>query len=313
MDNHNHSHVAPETMSRKFLISMVLLGVVLLAESLGGLWTNSLALLSDAGHVFMDLLALLLAWMAIKWAMRPATNTQTYGWQRAEIFAALINGISIAAIAIFIVMDAIQRMRHPEPVKSGPMMVIAIAGLIVNLVIALILMRSRDENINVRSAFLHVIGDALASVGVIAGGLVISTTGWYVVDPLISVFIALIIVVGGYRVVRESLRVLIEGAPANIDSEAVIRTIRDTQGVCGVHDFHLWSISSQAPALSAHVVVPPELWIEAPEILGKIERELKERFSVLHTTIQMEKLDGQPDQAFCDVESYQPKNNENTK
>jgi len=205
-------------------------------------------------------------------------------------------------------MDAIQRMRHPEPVKSGPMMVIAIAGLIVNLVIALMLMRSRDENINVRGAFLHVMGDALASVGVIAGGLVISATRWYVVDPLISVFIALIIVVGGYRVLRESLHVLIEGAPANIDSEAVIRAIRNTKGVCGVHDFHLWSISSQTPALSAHVVVQPEQWAEAPEILGSIEYELQERFGVQHTTIQMEKLDGQPDQAFCDIDSYHSQN-----
>ena len=196
---------------------------------------------------------------------------------------------------------------------SSGMMAIAIAGLIVNLAIALMLMRSRDANINVRGAFLHVIGDALASVGVIVGGLVISATGWYIVDPLISVFIALIIVVGGYRVVRESLSVLIEGAPTHIDAEAVIRAIKDTQGVCGVHDFHLWSISSQAAALSAHVVMPPALWTEAPEILGRIEHELHEHFGVRHTTIQMEKFDGQPDRAFCNIESYHNKNARNNR
>jgi cobalt-zinc-cadmium efflux system protein len=285
---------------------MAFTAIVLVVETAGGFWTHSLALLSDAGHVFMDFLALILTYLAIVWSSRPANNSKTYGYHRLEIFAAFINGISIAGIAIMIFIEAYRRMREPVEVNSFDMMVIAILGLVVNAGIAVLLMRSRDESLNVRSAFLHVIGDALASVGVIIGGVVMIYTKWYLIDPIVSVVIAGIIVVGGWRVLRESFHTLLEGAPTHIDPDEVVRAIQGVENVCRVHDFHVWCLSSHVCALSAHIIIRPEDWTVAPEILARVEHVCKEHFGIYHTTIQMEKLENQEDQVYCDIASVMP-------
>ncbi len=205
------------SITRGFGLAIALTAVTLVAETFGGIWTNSLALLSDAAHVFMDLFALALSLMAIKLAARPATDRRTYGWHRAEIFASLINGATLILIGVGILREAWVRLLHPEVVKSKEMFIIAVIGLVMNLAAASRLHHHSHEDLNVRSAFLHVLGDAVASVGVIVGGLVMLFTHWYVLDAVISMAIVLIIGWGSLRILREAGHILLEGVPPHVD------------------------------------------------------------------------------------------------
>ncbi len=282
-DNHLDSSI-----SRGFLFAIVLTSVTLVAELIGGFWTNSLALLSDAAHVFMDLFALVLSLMAIKLANLPASDRRTYGWHRAEIFASLINGATLIVMAFGILFEAWDRFLEPEAVKSKEMFIIATVGLVMNLIAASRLHGHSHDDLNVRSAFLHVLGDAIASVGVIIGGLVMLYTGWYVIDALISAVIALIIGWGSIRIIREAGHILLEGVPANIDVGELVKKMRQVDGVNDVHHLHCWSICSHITSLSAHIDIEPEYRLRQSEIIGEIEEMLDHDYHITHSTLQGE-------------------------
>ncbi len=284
---HGEIHLDQSIAGRfKYAIALTLLTFV--AEVAGGIWTNSLALLSDAAHVFLDLFALFLSLAAIKLAGYPASDTRTYGWHRMEVFASFINGASVFAIALGIFYEAWGRLFRPEEVKSLPMFIIAAVGLTMNLVAAGALHSHSHDDLNVRSAFLHVIGDAAASVGVIVGGLVIYFTRWYVLDAIISIGIGFVIFWGAWRVLRESAHILLEGVPRGMTIAEVVESIRSVEGVNDVHHLNLWTICSHILALSAHVDVEPEYKTKQAGVLRRIEELLLDRYHITHTTLQVE-------------------------
>jgi cobalt-zinc-cadmium efflux system protein len=289
MHAHAETHL-DQSIAGRFKYAIVLTGATLVAELAGGLWTNSLALLSDAAHVFLDLFALLLSLGAIKLASYPVSDTRTFGWHRMEVFASFINGTTVFIIAAVICYEALGRMVHPEHVKSLPMMLIAAVGLAMNLFAAGALHGHSHDDLNVRSAFLHMVGDAAASVGVIIGGIIMYFSNWYLLDAIISVGIGFVIFWGSWRVVRESLHILLEGVPRDIDVHDVAETIREVEGVEEVHHVNIWTICSHINALSGHIVVPPSYGGERGGLLRKIEERLFERFHISHTTLQMESV-----------------------
>lgn len=277
-----------QSISRGFGIAIALTAVTLVAEVVGGFWTNSLALLSDAAHVFMDLFALVLSLAAIRLAAFPATDRRTYGWHRGEIIASLINGATLLLIALGILHEAWGRLLHPEAVKSKEMFIIATIGLVMNLLAASRLHQHAHDDLNIRSAFLHVVGDAIASVGVIVGGILMLYTQWYVLDALISIGIVLVIGFGALRILREALHILLEGVPKHIDIEQVVAKMRTVEGVNDIHHLHVWSICSHISALSAHIDIDPEYRLRQGEIVGQIERMLDHDFHITHSTLQGE-------------------------
>jgi cobalt-zinc-cadmium efflux system protein len=277
-----------QSITRGFLFAIGLTAVTLVGELIGGFWTNSLALLSDAAHVFMDLFALLLSLLAIQLSGRPASDRRTYGWHRAEILASLMNGLTLLLIAFGILQEAWDRLLNPQPVKSAEMFVIASLGLVMNLIAASRLHGHSHDDLNVRSAFLHVIGDAIASVGVILGGVVMLYTGWFVVDALISDVIAIIIGWGSIRLLREAGHILLEGVPPGVELNRVIEKIRAVAGVNDVHHLHCWAICSHISALSAHIDVEPEYRLRQGAIVGELEDMLERDFHITHCTLQVE-------------------------
>jgi len=280
----NHTNTQLE---RRFLIALAISLLVFVAELVGGWWTGSLALLSDSAHVFLDFFALALSYIAMRASALPADDRHTYGWHRLEVFAALTNGVTLLGITAAILFEAWERLQNPTPIHSVEMLTIAVIGLVANLGVARLLHEHHDD-LNTRSAFLHVIGDALASLGVIAGGIVIMLTGWYVVDPLISVFIGVIILAGSWRVLRSSLHILFEGTPEGIAVHDVAQAMAQVAGVQEIHDLHLWSICSGYPALSAHVLVANAACETTTTQMAALKQTLAEKFNIQHTTIQFE-------------------------
>jgi len=292
-----------KAIENRFVLSMLLTFAILIAEVIGGFWTGSLALLSDAAHVFMDVFALGLSYLALRLSSMPADDRHTYGFHRLEVLAALINGVTLGAIAIEIFSEAWQRWFHPQPVKSAEMLVIAVIGLVVNLVVAFVLgghehehdhegedgaeAHEEAEDLNVRSAFLHVVGDAVSSVGVIVAAGVIWFTGWEWVDPLMSVFIGIIIVLSSWRVLKSSLHILIEGVPEHLSVEKIGASMAGVPGVLDVHDLHVWSICSGHVALSAHVITADQTITDGNGIMTELKARLRQ-FGIEHTTIQFE-------------------------
>ncbi len=288
--NHHGDHLHGGTTSagRRLRMAFFLTAMILGAELAGGLLANSLALLSDAGHVFTDLLSLGLAWFAAVQAMRPATPRRTYGFHRVGILAALVNALTLLSISLVITFEAIRRLQSPEPVNGILMVAVATVGLLTNLYVAISLHQEPGENLNVRSALLHVIGDALASVAVIVGAIIIQFTGIYFVDPLLSVLIALIIVGGAWSIVLETINILLEGTPSGINLDKLIQDIRETTGVMDAHDIHVWSLSSGIHAMSGHVVIEDQALSESAAILRELSGMLAEKYGIDHATIQFE-------------------------
>jgi len=289
--HHDHSHEHDEldrSITSGFRLAIILTSVTLVAELIGGFWTNSLALLSDAAHVFMDLFALLLSLTAIYLAKRPASDRRTFGWHRAEVFASFINGGTLIVIAVGILHEAWERIQHPEAVKSKEMFVIAVIGLIMNLVAANKLHSHSHDDLNVRSAFLHVLGDAIASVAVIIGGLIMLYTEWYMIDAILSGIIALIIGWGSIRLLREAGHILLEGTPVGIDVDEVVERMREVEGVNDIHHLHIWAICSHISVLSAHVDLVPEYRLRQGDVIGELEQMLEHDFHITHTTLQGE-------------------------
>ena len=281
---HAHDH---RSASRRALGTVLALTVgVTAVEVVGGFLTGSLALLADAGHMLSDTFAIGLALVALTLAGRPSTPRRSFGFQRAEILAAFVNGLTLVLVSGWIAWEAVQRFRDPPEILGGWMLAVAAVGLAVNVVSAGILMRSARESLNVEAALRHVVADVLGSVGVLAAALVILLTGWTTIDPIVSLAIAVLIVASAWSVLRDSTAILMEQTPSGIDADQVARAIVEVPGVTSVHDLHVWRITSGFDALSAHVLVGRGE--DCHGLRQDIERVLAERFDITHTTLQVD-------------------------
>ncbi|HEY1727937.1 MAG TPA: cation diffusion facilitator family transporter [Candidatus Baltobacteraceae bacterium] len=269
-------------------VAFIATTLVAAIECAGGFLAHSLALLTDSAHVFLDAIALLIALAAMHLASRPATRRQTFGFGRTEILAALLNGGLLFAITVFIVVEAVRRLMNPV-IPEGPLMAaFAAFALIVNAALSIVLARKMHENLNMRAATLHVLGDALSSFGVILGALVIWRFGWSWIDPLLSIGIAAVIVVGVVRIVLEASDVLLESVPAHVNVERVQDRIRRVDGIVGVHDLHVWTLGTGNYALSAHILLPDRSISDATQILQSVDRAMRDEFAISHVTVQFE-------------------------
>jgi len=267
--------------------ALALTVVILVIELVGGLLSHSLALLSDAGHVLTDVFALGLAWFAVEQSKRPADQRRTFGYQRVSILAALLNSVTLIVIVIAIAYEAVRRLAAPQPVHGQIVIVAALAGIAINVFVILAL-RGDSHSLNLRAAVLHVTGDMAASAGVVVAGLVILLTGWLYIDPLLSLAIAALIAYGALGIVRETVNLLLEGTPPEIDLAAVKAEIESSHLVTGVHDLHVWALSSDEMALSCHVVIGDCPLADAEHVVRGLEGRLCDRFAIGHTTIQVE-------------------------
>lgn len=286
---HHHDHHAARSGNKKgLLIALLITASIAVLEFSGGLFTGSLALLSDSGHMLSDASSLVLSLFAIWFAARPASKRNTYGFHRLEILAALLNGVTLFVIAGFIIWEAYGRLLDPPTVSSNTMIVIAVIGLLANLASAAALLKKGDVkgNVNLRSAYLHVLGDALGSVGAILAGIVMSLFGWYIFDPIISVVVALLILRGAWGVLVQSVHILMEGSPASIDQSEVKQCLEGIPGVVEVHDLHIWTITSGMDALSCHLTI--EDGSQSQTVLQEAISALETNFQIGHSTIQVE-------------------------
>lgn len=304
----NHAHCAHSHASNKVVLrnSFFIIFAFMLVEVAGGLATNSLALLSDAGHMLSDAAALGLSLFAFKFGERKGNLQKTFGYRRIEILAATINAVTLIVIAVFIVIEAARRLQNPPEVATTGMLAISTLGLAVNIVVALYMLRGSDvrENVNMRGAYLHVLGDAAGSVGAIAAALAMMWFGWGWADAAASLLVAALIVKSGWGVLKEGLNILMEGSPKGVCLDALVAQIRGVDGVLSVHDLHVWSITSGANALTAHIVVSGELSVrEAERIMAEISHEM-EHLGITHTTLQLESSDNEcADELICEVGS----------
>jgi cobalt-zinc-cadmium efflux system protein len=277
-----------DVIQKKFRVFIWLSLFVLILEVAGGIITNSLALFSDAGHVLIDLLALLLAYFALRLARRGTTEQFTYGYYRAEILAAMANAIILFFLTLYIFYASYQRLLSPSPIKGPEMFVIAVIGLAANLYVVLKMHGDEKENLNVRGAYLHVLSDTISSIGVVIGGLLIIITGNYLIDPLVSAAIGVFILVNCLGLVRESVRILMEAVPKGMDLQQVSEDILQVPRVKEIHDLHIWSIASDVCALSAHVLIETEDMNSLNSIIAEINDMLKRKYGITHSVIQGE-------------------------
>ena len=276
-----HVHGSGTGLKRAFALTFA----VLLVEVVGGILSHSLALLSDAGHVLTDVFALGLAWFAAEQSLRPADVKRTYGYQRLTILAALLNAVTLIVIVLAIAFEAVRRLMAPQEVHGGIVIVSALIGIAINSVVILGL---REKTLNIRAVFLHVAGDIGASIGVVIAGAVILLTGWLYIDPLLSLAIAALIAYGAWGIVRETVNLLMEGTPRQIDLAQVRQAITSTPKVTDMHDLHVWALSPEQTALSVHVVVGDCPLADAEHLVRDLEQRLCAKFDIGHTTIQVE-------------------------
>jgi cobalt-zinc-cadmium efflux system protein len=285
--SHGHTH-RPAGTGVRLGWSLVATALFVIVEVVGGIRAHSLALLSDAGHNFTDAGALLLAWVGFRLQSRPADETKTYGYHRAGVLTAFLNALTLLALSAWILYESVERFRNPQPVQEGIMIVVAEGGLVVNAAIMLWLRSASRHDLNIRSAFIHMLGDAVGSVAIIGGAVVIRYTGWVRVDPVLSALIAVLIVWSAWDIVRESLNILLEGLPRGLKLADVAGAMREVDGVLDVHDLHIWSLGSSTHALSCHVLiedVPPSA---SDAILRRLNGMIEQRFHISHTTVQFE-------------------------
>ncbi|MCX7027265.1 MAG: cation diffusion facilitator family transporter [Spirochaetes bacterium] len=288
------NHAGPEDSSaagNKFLLSILITSLTLIAEIVGGLLTGSLALLSDAAHVFLDIFALVLSYGAVRLATRAPSPRHTFGFHRMKVLAAFVNGATLIIVAIEIFREAISRFVHPVSVIAAPMLIVAVIGLAANLIVAIILKEHDHADLNARAAFLHVLGDALSSVGVIIAGLVMLLTGWTWVDPAASILIGFVILTGAWRVLKEVVHILNEGSPESANPDEVSAALAMVPGVLTVHDLHIWSIEPGYSVMSVHALLEDQLLSDTGSILGRIKDIARQRFKIEHTTVQFECAD----------------------
>lgn len=277
-------------------IALAITFVYILVEAVGGFLANSLALLADAGHMFTDVAALTLTLAAIWFASRPATSRKTYGYYRTEILAAFVNGIALVLLSLWIIFEAVERWQSPPEVRGLEMTVVAVGGLIVNLIAAWLLHSDHKHDLNLRGAWLHVMGDLLGSIAAISAGLLIIFFGWSLADPICSIFISVVIIASAWRLILESVNVLLEGTPRHIEIGLVEEAILATEGVGGVHDLHVWTISSGIDALSAHITHGES--VSHSDLLAAVRNRLHSDFGIDHLTIQMENMDNEAEAVY---------------
>lgn len=284
---HDHGSTAASGGSRRALaLALGITTLFLVVEAVGGWLTGSLALVADAGHMLTDAAALALSLFAVTMAARPATHTRTYGYKRIEVLAAAVNGMALVLIAGYVAWEAVMRLDEPTEVESGPMLIVAVAGLLSNLIAMRLLSGGRSDSLNVRGAYLHVLGDLLGSLGAIIAAIVILTTGWTRADPLISIGISVLIVASAWRLIRESVDVLMESTPPGVDVGEIESALTAIPGVQCVHDVHVWTVTSGFQAMSGHISV-----LNADDygrVLVAAQDTLRERFGVNHATLQVE-------------------------
>jgi cobalt-zinc-cadmium efflux system protein len=287
--HHHHFDEVREGNKKGLFIALIITTGIMLLEFFGGLVTNSLALLSDSGHMLSDASSLALSLVAFWFATRPASPKKTYGFYRFEILAALFNAVTLFVIAGFIVYEAFQRFFEPPTVASGTMMIIAGIGLLANILSAWSLISKGDvkNNVNLRSAYLHVLGDALGSVGAIIAGLLMLMFEWYIADPIISVVVAILVLKSAWGVLTHSIHILMEGTPITIDQKEVKATLEEIKGVIDVHDLHIWTITSGIDSLTCHILIKDDH--DSQEILQQSIDKIRDKFKIEHTTIQIEK------------------------
>ena len=298
--HHGHDHAHGHSANKKALfLSFLLITAFMVIEVIGGLLTNSLALLADAGHMLSDAAALGLSFFALKLGERKASQAKTFGYKRFEIIAAALNGLTLILISLYIFYEAFHRFTNPPEVQSKGMLIISIMGLLVNIVAAWILMSGeKEDNLNVRSAFLHVLGDMLGSVGAIVAALLMIFFGWGMADPIASVIVAILIIISGWRVLKDSFHILMEGAPAQIQLEEVKDSLENITNVKEVHDLHIWSITSGMPMLSCHISISEKAAHDA--VLREAQKILHDHFGIEHSTIQVESNEeGCPNHHSC--------------
>ena len=283
--SHNHTHRGEERS--KLVLACALTGTMFIVEGIAGFLTNSLALLSDAGHMLTHLIALLISLGAIMFASRPPTARKTYGFYRLEILAALFNGATLFLITLWIFFHAYKRIINPEPVASWHMFIVAIVGLLVNLACAYILKTSHGS-LNIKSAFMHMMADTFSSLVVVFGAIIMHYTKWYILDPALSILICIIILVWSYQLITESVDILLEATPKDVDLENVVKSINELDEIEGVHDVHIWTITSGMYAMSAHVYIKDLMVSETHRIMANINTLVNEKFSIGHTVIQFE-------------------------
>ncbi|QEL11568.1 cation transporter [Kushneria phosphatilytica] len=282
---HEHDHVGADN-ERRVVRVMILTGMFMLAEVVGGWWSGSLALLADAGHMFSDSASLLLALVAFRLARRSPDHRRTYGYERFQVLAAFVNALALLAVVGWIVVTAIKRLFMPVPVGSQLMLVIALLGLVVNVMAFFILHHGDRANLNLRGALVHVIGDLLGSVAAIAASLIIMLTGWTLADPLLSLLAAALILNSAVKVLRRSTHVLLEGIPEGVDIASIRRELMKVEGVEEVHDLHVWALTAQSPLFSAHLVADAQS--DRDELMKRAQSCLKTHFGLTHTTLQVE-------------------------
>lgn len=288
--HHDHHHHHGNANKKTLTIAFFIIFSFMIVEVIGGFISNSLALLSDAGHMLSDAISLGVGVVAFILGEKVANYNKTFGYKRFEILAAVFNGVTLILIALFIFYEAIERLRTPVGITSTTMLLIAIIGLAINIIVAWILMRGGDtkENLNVRAAFLHVIGDMLGSVGAIVAALCVMFFEWNWADPIASVIVAFLVFISGIRVTRDSLHILMEGTPKNVNMDDIIKTFKDTPGIIDIHDLHVWSITSGMNALSCHIVVEDTITLsDSQKMLKKIEHDLL-HLDIGHVTVQVE-------------------------
>ncbi len=302
---HNHAEYKQQSAigKRALRINLTIVLVIMVVEILGGLLSNSLSLLGDAGHMLVDALALGLSLFALTISQRPATSTKTYGFYRVEIIAALANGVVLILVSLFIFYEAYRRFLIPPQVQTPVMLAVAAIGLVANF-IGIYMLRRAGQGLNIKAAWWHIVGDAISSVGVIIAGIVITLTGWYYADPLIAVIIGIIILTGAVRLVRESVDILLEAVPKQVTVDKVIQMLKGINGVQEVHDIHIWTITSGIFALSAHLVVQDLMVSQSAEIMASANEALATYYNITHTTLQLE-CETCPSDSVCSISPHE--------
>jgi cobalt-zinc-cadmium efflux system protein len=296
---HGHPHVSPDMSGRRMAAAVGLTLAFVILEAVAGWLGRSLALLSDAGHNLADAAALGFSWYALRIAARPSHHGMTFGYHRVGVLAALVNSVSLVVIAVLIGWEAFGRIRHPEPASGGLMIAVASAAIVVNVVISFWLRRGAAHDINVRSAYLHMVGDAVSALGVVVAGVLVATTHSLMADPVVSVLIAALILYSSYGVLRESATVLLEGTPAGVDMPAVIGAIKSVAGVIDVHDLHVWMVGPGVVACSFHIIVAEQSIREGQQVLRAVVQDVEHRFSITHTTVQVEVEGCEANDMYC--------------
>ncbi len=297
----SHTHTTVQAATRRMALALVItLGFVVI-EAGAGILANSLALMTDAVHNLTDVIALALSWYAIRLTLRPANSDRTFGYHRAGILIALFNSTTLVLIALGIFYEAYQRLLNPPPVEGGLMTIVAALAFVVNLGTAWLVKPGSDHDLNQRSAFIHLAGDALSTLGALVAGVLIMLTGWNILDPLVSVLIGLLIVWNAWLIIRESVVILLEGTPRDIDMKAMVADIQQVTGVRGVHDLHVWSITQNMRALSVHVLVDDEPISVGAGIQRQINEVLNTHYNIAHATLQLECVGCEPDTLYCEL------------